>query len=170
MAGDHLYAPFVESVKKVLKEKADIEICEEKFYTENKDVQSLGIACVVNFFGRIKGKFLIDMERDLAFALAKNIKGEYFDPEDEPMVLKPFQTLSKIIVNKAIEELNNLYSAKIEAAPPIVLKGKDALITVPKVEPVFVDCTTAFGKLRINVAIEEENLTGESYSKVFTDK
>jgi len=30
-AGDHLYAPFVESVKKVLKEKADIEICEEKF-------------------------------------------------------------------------------------------------------------------------------------------
>jgi len=57
MAGDHLYAPFVESVKKVLKEKADIEICEEKFYTENKDVQSLGIACVVNFFGRIKGNF-----------------------------------------------------------------------------------------------------------------
>jgi len=115
------------SVKKVLKEKADIEICEEKFYTENKDVQSLGIACVVNFFGRIKGKFLIDMKRDLAFALAKNIKGEDFDPEDEPMVLKPFQTLSKIIVNKAIEELNNLYSAKIEAAPPIVLKGKTLL-------------------------------------------
>jgi len=81
MAGDHLYAPFVESVKKVLKEKADIEICEEKFYTENKDVQSLELPVFVNFFGRIKGKFLIDMKRDLAFALAKNIKGEDFDPE-----------------------------------------------------------------------------------------
>jgi len=76
-AGDHLYAPFVESVKKVLKEKADIEICEEKFYTENKDVQSLGIACVVNFFGRIKGKFLIDMKRTW-LCVGKKHKGRGF--------------------------------------------------------------------------------------------
>jgi len=35
--------------KKSLKEKADIEICEEKFYTENKDVQSLELPVLLIF-------------------------------------------------------------------------------------------------------------------------
>lgn len=101
------------------------------------------------------------MEKELIFAVAKKMNGADFDSENEYMVLESVQTLSKIIAGNAIDELNNLYLAEIKAAPPIVLEGKDALITVPKVEPVSMDCTTSCGRLKINIAIEEDNTTGE---------
>ncbi|HOM02653.1 MAG TPA: chemotaxis protein CheX [Acetivibrio sp.] len=160
MASDRLYVPFTESVKNFFRKNADIEICTEgSFYTQNEDIKSLGVASIINFFGNVRGRFLIDMEKDLAFAVAKNMNEGDFNPENKNMALESVETLSKIIANNAIEELNSLYSAEIKAAPPIVLEGKDALITVPKVEPVSMDCTTSFGRFKINIAIEEDNTT-----------
>ncbi|ODM27194.1 hypothetical protein A7W90_13780 [Clostridium sp. Bc-iso-3] len=162
MVSGQLYIPFIESIKNIFRKNADIEICTEgTFYTQNEDIKSLGVASIINFFGKMKGRFLIDMEKDLALALAKNMIGTDFDPENENMVLESVKKLNRIIADNAIEELNNLYSAEIKAALPIVLEGKDALITVPKVEPISMDYITACGRLKINIAIEEDNRTQE---------
>lgn len=156
MVNSHLYMPFLDSIKKIFRKNTDIEIdAKGSFYTENEDIKSLGIASIINFFGKMEGRFLIDMEKGLALAVAKKMLGTDLTCQNEYMVLESVQKLNSIIVDDAIGELSNLYSVEIKAAVPIVLEGKDALITVPKVEPVSMDCITPFGRLKINIAIEE---------------
>ena len=60
------------------------------------------------------------MEKDLALALAKNMIGTDFDPENENMVLESVKKLNRIIADNAIEELNNLYSAQSPPAMQLI--------------------------------------------------
>ncbi|MFZ5985948.1 MAG: chemotaxis protein CheX [Bacillota bacterium] len=151
-----LYSPFINSIKDVFKQMTGIEVYLDKdFYTENDDLVSLGVTSIISFSGKIKGRLLLDMEKSLALEVAKNITGTDFDNVKEYMVLASVQELNNIISGDAITKLNNEFGVSLRLAPPIVFAGKDAVVSVPKVEPVSMDCGTSYGKLKVNIAFEE---------------
>lgn len=151
-----LYTPFLDSIKNIFGQMTGIEINPKGgFYTENDDISSLGVASIITFSGKMKGRLLLDMEKSLALQVAKNITGTDYDCEKEYMVMASIQELNNIIAGDAITKLNNLYSAGLRLAPPIVLAGKDAIISIPKVEPLSMDYTTPYGRMKVNIAFEE---------------
>jgi chemotaxis protein CheX len=150
-----LYDPFENSVKDIFMQMAGIEISlQDGFYPEIDEITSYGVSSIISFVGKIKGRLLLDMEKSLALAIAKNITGTEYTSTNEYMVLASISELNNIISGDGITQLNNLYSLSLRLAPPIVFSGKDAVICIPKISSVSLNCMTPFGNLKVNAAFE----------------
>ncbi|NLD51011.1 MAG: chemotaxis protein CheX [Clostridiaceae bacterium] len=147
---------FINSVKETYLEMAGINIDIEKdFYTENEDLTSMGVTSIISFSGKINGRLLLDMEKNLAIETARNITGTVFETVNEGMVLESIQRINNTIAKEAIERLNNQYSLELSLASPVVFTGKEIVISVPKAEPLSADCSTLYGKMKVNISFEE---------------
>lgn len=152
----HLANAFISSVKETFLKMTGIEIDVEKdFYPENEDLTSLGISTIISFSGKVNGRFLLDMDNILAIETARSITGMTSDTVDEDMVLESIQRINDILVKEAITKLNNQFSLELTLASPVVFTGKDVVISVPRAEPMSADCSTPYGKMKVNVAFEE---------------
>lgn len=152
----HLANAFISSVKETFLKMTGIKIDVEKdFYPENEDLTSLGISTIISFSGKINGRFLLDMENVLAIETARSITGTASDSVNEDMVLESIQKINNLLVKEAITKLNSQYSLELTLASPVVFTGKDVVISVPKAEPMSADCSTLYGKMKVNLAFEE---------------
>ncbi|MTV48893.1 chemotaxis protein CheX [Heliobacillus mobilis] len=148
--------PFVEALQDIFKQMAMIEVqTDGDPFNDNEEVHSYGVSSIITFAGKIKGRFLIDLDTQVALQAAKNITGSSYDSPKEQMVLAVVSEMNNIISGNAITKLNNEYGLSLRLAPPIVFAGTDVVISIPKVASASVTCTTACGKLKASVAISK---------------
>lgn len=147
--------PFINSVKDILMKMAGVEVSViGTVNSGNESIVSYGVTSIISCSGKIKGRLLIDMEQSLALAIAQNITGIYYDAARDYMVLATISEVNNIIAGDAITVINNQLSLGLRLAPPIVLTGKDVVISIPKISSTSLDCVTRYGKLKVNVAFE----------------
>lgn len=147
--------PFINSVKDIMMKMADIDVTVTgTVISGNEEIVSYGVTSIVACVGKIKGRLLLDMEQSLAVTIAQNVTGVCYASAKEYMVLATISELNNIIAGDAITVINNQFSLGLRLAPPVVLTGKDVIISIPKISSTSLDCTTRYGKLKVNVAFE----------------
>lgn len=150
-----IFNPFVKSVSDVMKQMAGLDVNSSgDFYAENEEIVSYGVSSIITFSGKIKGRLLLDMEKQLALKIAQNVNGTSFNSVKEFMVLATISELNNIIAGDGITALNNLYSLGLRLAPPIVFAGNNTVICIPKISPQSVNFNTEFGNLKLDLAFE----------------
>lgn len=150
-----LQNPFIDSLKEVLKNMADIDaVVDGASYIEKEEIASYGISSVISYAGKVKGRLLLDMEPSLAMTIAQNISGIYYPSVKDYMVLATISELNNIIAGDGITRLNNQFPLVLRLAPPIVFAGKDTIISIPKIQSTSVEFTTNYGRLKLNAAFE----------------
>lgn len=152
---EKLIMPFLESTKKIMIEMAGVDVeTKEEFKQENKDITSYGVASIIAFSGKMKGRLLLDMEADVAKGIAETLMGESYENVKNPMLLAAISEINNIIAGDANTLINNKYGLGLRLAPPVVLAGEDIIIAIPKIKSSTAYCLTPLGKLKINVAFE----------------
>ncbi len=155
MINQQLTQPYFDSAQTVLHDMAAVRIEPGGyFYPDHNDIMSYGVASIITFMGKIKGRLLIDMDPELALQIARNINDEQFDNTKEFMVLTTISEVNNVIAGKANTILNNNFSLGLRLAPPIVFTGKKPIVCIPKINSESIDCYSKHGRLRINVAFE----------------
>lgn len=150
-----LYKPFMDSTLGIIHQMTGVEITGmDELKTEAQEIASMGVSSIINFAGKRRGRLFIDMEPSLALKLANTLLGEQYIDTRDYMVLATVSEINNIISGDAITFLNNQYSLSLRLTPPIVFSGRDALISIPKIESFSTWGTSDYGSLRINIAWE----------------
>lgn len=150
-----LITPFVESAKAIINDMTGIAITNVgDFISAQSDFSSLGVASVITFSGKIKGRFILDLSPALALTMANRMTGESNTSIKDKLFLAGISEMNNIIAGDANTYLNNIYGLSLRLAPPIVFSGKNMMIAASKLESVSVDCGTSFGELKLNIAFQ----------------
>ncbi len=153
--GLQLYKPFLNSVCDTFAMMANIKVyIEGAFSSETDEITSYGVSSIINYTGKIKGRFLLDMQPSVALTLAQNVLGSYYNNERDEMVLATISEMNNVIAGNAVSILNNRYSLGLWLSPPYIFTGKDAVIVLPRIRSASVGCNTLYGKLKVNIAFE----------------
>jgi chemotaxis protein CheX len=151
----NLYEPFMESIQSILMQMANVQLERDgEYISENDEIISYGVSSIIAYSGKLKGRLLLDLDKELALKIAENITGIKYASTHEYMVLASISELNNIVAGDGITKLNNRYSYGLRLAPPIVFTGKDTIICIPKISSVSLNCKTIFGKIKINAAFE----------------
>lgn len=152
---DRLRKPFMESTKDMIMQMASVEIEEQgDFVDQTADIKSYGVATLVTFVGKVKGRLLLDMEPAVASEIVKQVLGEELNDSKDATFMGMIAELNNIVGGDAITRLNNDMSFGLRLASPAVFTGKDVIISIPKIQSSTMECQTKLGKMRINVAFE----------------
>ncbi len=150
-----LYTPFITSTKEIINQMTGIEVLvNDALHSEGEEVVSKGVSSIIAYAGKVKGRLLLDVEGELAITMGKTLTGHHYTSAKEFMVLSSVSEVNNIIAGRAITELNNKYSLDLRLSPPIVFTGKDAVISIPKLYSISVNCSTRYGSLKVNIAFE----------------
>ncbi len=153
--GMQLYDPFIRSVSDNFALMANMKVdILGAFCSETEEFMSYGVSSIINYTGKIRGRFLLDMEPGVALSITQNVMGVYYDNVKDSMVLAAISEMNNIISGNAVSVLNNAYSLGLWLSPPYIFTGKNALIALPKIQSASVECNTLYGKLKVNVAFE----------------
>jgi len=149
----NLFAPFGKSTQEMINQMSGIqvELLKEKV-DEDYELKSFGVTSIISFTGKQEGRFLIDMEQDLALAIAGAVMGNDFRNVRDNTVLMVISEINNIIAGDAITYLNNEYSLSLRLAPPIVFTGRDVIISIPKIHSRTAHGETKHGRIKINIA------------------
>ncbi|MBM7866075.1 chemotaxis protein CheX [Heliobacterium gestii] len=148
--------PFSDAVVNIFRQMADIDVEIESGPAQDSDeIRSLGVTSILTFAGKVKGRFLLDLDSDLALHVAKTLIGGEYDSVKDHMVLASVSEMNNIISGNAITQLNNEYSLSLRLAPPIVFAGNDVIIAIPKIASISVNFKTAHGRLKASMAISK---------------
>ncbi|MGE5417291.1 MAG: chemotaxis protein CheX [Acidobacteriota bacterium] len=151
----NLVQPFVFSTAEMIFEMAGFKIIPDgAIYNEEDEIHSRGVASIINYIGKIKGRFLLDMEPGMALKLASLIVGQdYLDARD-PMVLAVISEINNTIAGDAITKLNRNYGLSLRLTPPIVFTGAKISMTIPKIPSVSLNYKSEHGQIKVNIAFE----------------
>ncbi len=156
--GMELYQPFLKLARETVQSMANLKLdVVGAVNSESEEIVSMGVTSIITCTGKMKGRCMLDFEPELALALAQNITGTAYTNVKDPMVLATVSELNNIISGGAISSLNNAYGLNLWLAPPIVFSGKNCIICIPKLASASINCTTLYGKLKINIAFEGGN-------------
>jgi chemotaxis protein CheX len=155
MIRSELTTPFLQSTQNMIEQMSGITVTPEGgFYEEESEIVSLGIATLVSFAGKMKGRLLIDMEPSLAIAFASKVNDESYKSDHDYMVLMSVAELNNIVAGDANTVINNQFQLNLRLAPPVIIAGVGSLIRIPKIASMSANCTTPQGKLKVNIAFE----------------
>lgn len=150
-----LITPFINSTTSMIKEMTGIKVIDcSKPVAERSDLSSYGVASVITFAGKIKGRFVIDLEPALATRMISMLMGEENPALHDRIMLGCIAELNNIICGDANTVLNNQYSLGLRLAPPIVFTGTKAILATSKMESTTVNCRTAYGDFKLNIAFQ----------------
>lgn len=150
-----LEEPYFSSAKKTIKRIAgiDVEECEDKDL-ENGEIISYGVGSIINFTGKIKGRFMIDLEADLAFEIASHILGKPCNNLKDRAFINAVSELNNIIATDANDYINSKYSLGLRLATPVAYTGKSIILLTPKVFFSTLLCNTPYGKIKLNIGFQ----------------
>ncbi|WP_010243836.1 chemotaxis protein CheX [Acetivibrio cellulolyticus] len=147
--------PFFSSTREIIKQMADIDInINEVQEIDNSEIVSYGVASIINFSGKIKGRFMIDLEADLALKIAGNILGEPCTNLKNRIFVAAISELNNVIAGDANTYINNNYSLDLRLATPVVYSGKNIVIVTSKIISTTLLCSTVYGKMKLNVGFQ----------------
>lgn len=153
---DHrLVTPFIDSATNIIKEMTGVVLSDiGALTTEKSDLRSYGVTSVITFAGKIKGRFVIDLEPALAVIFMRVLMGEEAPVIKDRLMLGCISEINNIIAGDANTWLNNQYGLRLRLAPPIVFTGKKVILAASKLESVTVLCKTAPGAFQLNIAFQ----------------
>ncbi|HBF38656.1 MAG TPA: hypothetical protein DDW50_15225 [Firmicutes bacterium] len=150
-----MIAPFLQSTQNMIEQMSGITVTADGgFYEEQSELVSLGLATLVSFAGKVKGRLLIDMEPSLAVAFAKAVNDENYTSDREFMVLMSAGELNNIVAGDANTLINNQFQLDLRLAPPVIISGVGSIIRIPKISSMSANLMTLQGKLKVNIAFE----------------
>jgi chemotaxis protein CheX len=153
----NIYEPFVKSLAMVFSEMVGLEVkLEGNSKSEYEEIQVLGVASVVNFSGRIKGRVLLDMSPNLAISITRKLMAKEYYSESDSMVLATVAEMNNMICGNALAPINNQLGLKLWMSSPYVFTGTDTTICISKIPSVSFVYFTIFGKVKLNLAFEKE--------------
>lgn len=146
---------FQNSMEEIFEEMTGIKLVQQgEIYNDDNEVSSLGVASILNFSGAFKGRFLIDMEGQVALQGTEYLFGSPFSQVRDVTVLGVLSEMNNTITGHAITKINNIHGSNLRLAPPIVFTGSQVLIAIPKLTSVSVDYMTSYGRVKMNLAVE----------------
>jgi len=152
---NRLIEPYINSTKTIINDMTGIEITQiSEPITQNGEFVSYGVSSGITFSGKIKGRFFIDITPELARAMIFNMTGEKMDNIKGNLFLAGISEMNNIIVGDANTFLNNKYALSLRLAPPIVFAGENVIVATSKMESVTLECGTALGKFKLNIAFQ----------------
>jgi len=152
-----LIIPFIKSTQTIFIQMTDIKINKiQEPVIKTETIESYGVTSVITFAGKIKGRFIIDIEPSLAMKMISNLLGEEVTTIKDRMCLAAISEMNNIIAGDANTTLNNTFKLGLRLAPPIVFTGKNMAISASDLESQSFLCETDFGKFKINIAFEGE--------------
>lgn len=144
--------PFKNSTKNIIKQMTEIDLeLREKPYDYDGEIVSYGVASVINFSGKIHGRLVIDIYPELAKKMVSELMGEVYDNIQDRMFLAAISEINNTIAGDANTELNNDYSLGLRLAPPIVMSGKNIVLTTSKMTSTICKFSSPFGDVRLYV-------------------
>lgn len=150
-----LVEPFINSTAQIIKDMTGIEVTEDgDQHPEKSDLILYGVASVITFVGKIKGRFTIDFEPGLAKVIIEYLMDEEKPNIQDRLMLGCISEINNIIAGDANTLLNNRYGLGLRLAPPIVFSGKNIVLAASKLESVTASFKTAYGSFKLNVAFE----------------
>lgn len=150
-----LSTPFINSTVNLIKAMTGIAVAAGATVSKKQtEFTSYGVASVITFAGQVKGRFVIDLEPELARAIIKSLIGEAEPELRDRLRLSCIAELNNIIAGDANTLLNNEYHLGLRLAPPIVCAGTNVVLATSQLESVAVDCQTAYGKIKLNIAFQ----------------
>lgn len=150
-----LEEPYITSARKVIKQILDIDIeeCNTKD-SDNGEIISYGVGAIVNFTGKIKGRFMIDLEPGLAFLTASKIIGKTCNDLKDRAFIAAVAELNNIIALEANKYINTTYSLDLRLAAPVAYTGRSIILLTPKVFSSSLSYKTAYGKIKLNIGFQ----------------
>ena len=146
---------FQESIQEIFSEMIGMELVQQgEIYDDNNEISSLGVASILNFSGSFKGRFLIDVEDSVALQATEYLFGSSFTQVRDVVVLGVLSEMNNTIAGHAVTKINNAHRTRLMLAPPIVFAGSKVMIAIPKLPSISVDYMTAYGKVKMNLAVE----------------
>lgn len=150
-----LITPFIESANKIITEMTGITIDQVGAQEQEKpDQVSYGVASVITFAGKTKGRLIIDFEPELARAVIRNLLEDPDPSLKNPLKLGCISEMNNIIAGDANTVLNNQFGLGLRLAPPIVFSGNQMIVSTAKLDSVTVKCQTSFGGFKINIGFQ----------------
>jgi len=150
-----LEGPYYTSAKKIISEMVEIDIQEcENEEMDNGEIFSYDVGSIINFAGKIRGRFMIDIEANLAFKIASKILAKPCDDLKERVFIAAISELNNIIAGDANTFINNKHSLDLRLATPVAYTGKSIILLTPKVISSTLSCNTDYGKIKFNIGFQ----------------
>ena len=144
--------PFVDAANDIISEVLGT-IKKGELYLKETSQPILGVAVLVGIAGDVRGRLLLDMNRDTAIKVSDYMNGEKTGNFDQ-MAKSTITELANMIAGLAITKLSNL-GFTFHVSPPTILTGDNMEITSTQIEAIIVPMETDFGLIELNVAIKE---------------
>ena len=145
---------FAKSVKKNLKEMADIDCQFGTSAAQEEGFTSGGLAVIVGITGKMPGRIIIDASKTVAEDLALVINGD--ESIEWELVMDTMAELANIISGNAISWINNAKKGlSLSLTPPSVFCGDEMRIISPRLKAQIIPIKLPQGELRISVGFEE---------------
>ena len=150
-----LVEPFIKSAQDVIKQMTDIDLeVSGNPYSQEGDLSFYGVVSIINFSGKVKGRFIIDIMPSLAFKMAENLMGEPCNDMKSNMLLAAISEMNNIIAGDANTSINNELSLGLRLAPPIVFTGKNIIIATSRIDATIIPCSTPYGNIKLNIGFQ----------------
>ncbi len=91
-----------------------------------------GIASIVGFSGKVKGRNLLWIPSSLAILITEQVVGDTVSEYHDEMVLFTVNEINNVVSGAAITELNNLFQLSLRLSPPSIFAGGSFEIITPK--------------------------------------
>jgi chemotaxis protein CheX len=145
-----LIAPFVESVRTVLRTMVNVETTVQKPYLKTSAGQ-YNVFGIIGFSGDLTGNVTVSFTRSSAAKLVEAFTGSSIEP-DSPHFADAIGELANMIAGSAKSKLG--LDARI-TVPSVVMGDSCHMATLTGMPCVVIPCTSALGDFAIEVAIKQ---------------
>lgn len=146
--------PFVEASNEILSNYIKDGIKTSDINLQGEFLKVSGIATVVALSNDIVGHVIIDMAEDTACKVVSLMSGSSMRDFDK-LSLSTLQELINLIAALAVTKLeSDGYDVRI--SPPVIVRGKDAEVSISESEFLHIKIDTSIGDLNILVTVESE--------------
>jgi len=150
-----LIEPFLNSAREIAKQMTELNISwAEESYEDKNELFINGIVSIIAFAGKVKGRFLLGIDEDIALDIARDVTGDSMKSVKDQMTLSVISEMNNIIAGDAITFLNNRLNLGLRLTPPVVMYGKDLIIAIPKLKSYSTKGYIGSGNIIVNIAFE----------------
>jgi len=122
---------------------------------EENSISIAGIAVIVPFTGKLSGRVLLGIDKDVALSIYSSITGESVEDICDD-VLFSMGEFGNMVTGNAVTVVNNEFKSGIRLAPPSVFSGDEMNFVNFKVNIYNIVFKTPHGVIRLNTAFKEE--------------
>lgn len=145
-----LMVPFIKSTVKMLHEMTGIKVKSiGQPQAASGEFESLGVSSTLSFAGKLKGRFILDLDPELAKVISGKLLGTEIENMKDTLALAGISEMNNTIAGDANTVLNNEFSLGLRLAPPIVFVGKGVTMASANMDSVSVTGETDYGAIRV---------------------